>query len=272
MNVLEVCAQATSPDEILDAIHAHWREFDTLVWHMVAHNGPPPAMIVPVAHLPQSVTSHPRFEDYQLGDEGARLDVETGAYEAVRPVTSGDVVLDVGAHVGYFAAKALAKQAMVYAIEPDPRNVRMLARRMLEYPELIRAIIPAAAGDHPELVELHRSAFSHQHTLGAPIHHVLSDFTPAPVRVPMVRIDDLALCPSFLKLDVEGAELAALRGAHSTISAFRPFIVAEVLDDLVDIAALLAHHGYRKIWATPMMHLPPVRMATPAPGLWHCEP
>ncbi len=70
------------------------------------------------------------------------------------------------------------------------------------------------------------------------------------VDVRCMRLDDLALKPTILKVDVEGEELAVLRGAVGTINAHRPFLLVEPSRDRREIAELmrlLDYVGYR--WA-----------------------
>ena len=55
---------------------------------------------------------------------------------------------------------------------------------------------------------------------------------PRIVDIPVIALDDLSLTEtvSLMKLDVEGMELDALRGAHATIARFRPVIFFEQND------------------------------------------
>lgn len=47
-------------------------------------------------------------------------------------------------------------------------------------------------------------------------------------RVPTTKIDDLGVAPTFLKLHLEGGELAALRGAARTLQTYRPIVAANI--------------------------------------------
>lgn len=56
------------------------------------------------------------------------------------------------------------------------------------------------------------------------------------------RMDDLALKPSFIKLDLQGFELAALQGAENTLDQFRPVLLIETPDR--EIKTYLERFGY----------------------------
>ena len=59
-------------------------------------------------------------------------------------------------------------------------------------------------------------------------------------RITTRALDGLALAPSFLKLHLEGGELAALKGARETLRAHRPIVAATV------------YHNADGIWRTPL--------------------
>jgi len=75
-------------------------------------------------------------------------------------------------------------------------------------------------------------------------------------RVPLVTIDSLDLpdC-QFIKIDVEGMETEALRGAAATIARFRPILYVENDRQArsVELIGLIQQYDYRLYW-----HLPPL--------------
>jgi FkbM family methyltransferase len=64
------------------------------------------------------------------------------------------------------------------------------------------------------------------------------------MKVEVVRLDDFALTPTFMKLDVQGYELAALRGASGTIDAHHPVIMVEAAPKEGAISEFLTDYGY----------------------------
>ncbi len=66
-----------------------------------------------------------------LYDIGGYENVETQLFES--HIKEGDVVLDLGANIGYFtliAAKLVGVNGKVYAFEPDPTNFSFLKRNV----------------------------------------------------------------------------------------------------------------------------------------------
>ena len=61
------------------------------------------------------------------------------------------------------------------------------------------------------------------------------------IEVESVRIDDLAERPTFIKMDIEGAEEAALRGARQTLQRERP------------VLALCVYHRQNHLWRIPLL-------------------
>mgnify|MGYP001562253096 CR=1 FL=1 len=258
---------------VINGIHAHWREWDRRLWQSFVDGSEPDRNIL--VDVPDVIKAHPLYEECQPGDEAARLDVETGAYEAIRKVEAGNIVLDIGAHVGYFARKALAAGAWVVAIEPDPRNFRILSRLLIEYPQQL-LVYPFAAGESAGLVELHRSLFSTQHHLHQGIGWpgtVQESVTVPQLPVDSIMVSDLGNYDpiAFIKIDVEESELAVLRGLERTLRHARPFVVVEVSVDMPEIAEYMIGLGYT-IQVQKHIHQQPAPMVTPAAGLWHCTP
>ena len=126
--------------------------------------------------------------------------------ELVKP---GDVVLDLGAHVGTFALSAAAGGCEVVAIEASVSNAALLRASAAANRFRSLRVVTVAAGDHGGSVEF----FAH-----GPWGHVVEADSEGPrVSVPCVRIDDLLAelgIPrvAFVKMDIEGSEIAAIRG------------------------------------------------------------
>ena len=187
--------------------------------------------------------------------------LDFGSYEAKdfamvrRLVAPGATFVDIGANIGWYTVHvALADPtARVVAVEPIPTSYRWLARAV-ESNRLTNVVtLNAAVAAEPGEVELWLDAGISGAASSAP-----STGTTGLERLacPAVTIDDLVAThggrASFIKIDIEGAELFALRGAGRVLGEERPIVFAEMLRKLTrpfgyhpnDIIELMRGHGY----------------------------
>jgi FkbM family methyltransferase len=193
---------------------------------------------------------HDRFLKFTLGEE--KLEIYDGDEVAVRP---GDVVLDCGANVGVFTRTALNRGArLVVSIEPAPATVECLRRNFeREINERRVIVVPKGVWDHPDVLDL--ALGDDGNSTGDSF--VLGKDQRSKVRVPLTTIDILVTelgLPrvDFIKMDIEGAEKQALRGATETIRKYVPrmAIASEHLPDDVTaipsvVASIRAGYGVR---------------------------
>ena len=171
-------------------------------------------------------------------------------------VKSGDIVLDCGAHIGMFVRTALGRGAkLVVAIEPSPENIECLRRNFAAEVATGRVIVyPKGVWDADTELDLsvdHRSS-ARDSVVWSP------DERQARVRIPVTTIDrivaELGLGRvDFIKMDIEGAERWALRGARGTLVRYWPRLaiaVEHMLDDVSVFPALVTGvaPGYGMTW------------------------
>lgn len=149
--------------------------------------------------------------------------------------------LDVGANIGnhsvYFATNTDADR--VFSFEPT-RKARAALNKFIELNGLWTKIctIPYACSDTEGEVEVVESIAS----------------TAEPVKYPCRKIDDVIDVPvSLIKMDIEGAEPYALRGAVRVLRESRPIMFVEVHDDkhMKEIMSVIGPIGYRatgRVW------------------------
>lgn len=157
------------------------------------------------------------------------------ARELVRP---GMVVWDIGANVGLFAFAAAALGAQVLAVEPDIWLSTLLHRsRLLN--GLPVTVLPAAVGDTLTVGKLYlspqgrasnsmRGSGAYQTTMTVTLDWLVGHFQT----------------PSILKMDIEGMEASALRGA-SQLLRMKPTILCEVTREHELVGGLLRGAGYK---------------------------
>ena len=63
-----------------------------------------------------------------------------------------DVVVDAGAYVGDFTAKAAERARLVIAVEPDPRSIELLRRDVRGLRNVV--VVEVALGERPGLAVL----------------------------------------------------------------------------------------------------------------------
>ena len=155
-----------------------------------------------------------------------------------RTVRAGMVAVDVGANIGFHTlvlARAVGPTGRVHAIEPAPANFRLLERAVREaglaQVVLHRAVAADVAGERPLYLAADNRG---DHRL------VPADEPRAHVVVPSLVLDEvLADTPhvDFVKIDVQGAEVAVLRGLAATLARHRDVrLLCELSPDLLERA------------------------------------
>lgn len=133
----------------------------------------------------------------------------------------GDTVIDVGANIGYYtllAAKIVGNKGIVYAFEPDPNNYKLLNANieLNGYSNVVS--IQKAVSDKNDVVEL----YLNDNDVGAHTIYKPSKSKKS-VKVVSVIIDDYFKGKEYpvniVKMDIEGAEMAALSGMKNIIKA-----------------------------------------------------
>lgn len=156
---------------------------------------------------------------------------------ALEYVTDWRVAVDGGANIGEWAAAMAERFETVHAFEPQkicPKGNYILHRAaLMDKPGTVSMTVK------PKKLGCTRSYYA-----------IRGDDVPA------MTIDGLGLesC-GFIKLDLEGAELLALRGAEQTVERFRPVLLIEFDRSTLrryghrpgDLIAWLQARGYQKV-------------------------
>ena len=151
-----------------------------------------------------------------------------------------DRVVDLGAHVGTFALGAAALGCDVVAVEAAPRNVRLLEAGIRENGLGRVRVVSAAVSDRPGVLRF---------VANGPFGQVCGDDYPGPsIDVPAVTLDGLLAEVGwdridFVKIDVEGAEIAAFRGMSEILGRKdAPTIVYESNGHILESRGLSSTH------------------------------
>jgi FkbM family methyltransferase len=176
-------------------------------------------------------------------------------------VGQGDTVIDVGANMGYYTtylARLVGDRGCVLSVEPVPGTLailRYVVKRLgLGNVRVIdRAVSDARRSvtmEIPRFPDGERNIFEARIVAGAAADS-------ESVRVETTTLDALAegLDVALVKVDVEGHELPALRGAAGLLSGGKPAWLIEVWGDpdlpgtqAHETFALMAASGYDAYW------------------------
>lgn len=186
----------------------------------------------------------PTAQWYESDSTNLRLDLEF--LHEVAPDIGGEVILDVGAHFGFFSAafRTIFPRHRIVSLEPDRFSYRCIEQtaRAVGGIEPLRVALASFDGE----VEL----FS-----GSDCRHTYPSRGDVIVdRVPARSLDSLSeeigAAIGLIKIDVDGAEGALFEGGGKTLTRDRPKILMEFAPDALDAAgtdprALLRFLGER---------------------------
>jgi FkbM family methyltransferase len=178
------------------------------------------------------------------GNEISRAIFLTGCYEPNefcwldRILGPGMVLIDVGANFGLytlFASRKVGNRGTVVAIEPSSREFQRLKANVeanaLSNVRLLQVAVSDRRGQAKLTVATEEK--SGHNTLGAFGYDSVVPEDKVSVRTE--RLDDLVQEEGLqrvdvVKMDIEGAELFALRGAAEILARFQPVLLLELSD------------------------------------------
>lgn len=195
--------------------------------------------------LPRRFLHHYIFQEYE------RLTKKT-FQRSLRP---GMVVIDVGAHIGFYtliAARAVGETGTVHAIEPCSENLASLAKNIsLNGFKSIR-VHPYAGGKSRGSRTFHITGSSDSHGFYS---HPLAN-TVKTVEILEMPLDEVIDAPVHaVKIDVEGAEMEVLQGMRHLLTESHPPLWVEWNPACMrrggyqplDLPSYLSDLGYRDI-------------------------
>lgn len=168
-------------------------------------------------------------------------------------VKEGDVVIDIGANIGYFTillARLVGPEGKVYAFEPDPRSCHLLQRTVERngWTHVIveQKAVSNKAGEFP----LYQTPSWTSNAL-TPSEHIST------VNVQLVTLDDFLSneqCISFVKMDMDGSEPLAIIGMSQLIqqssglrvlAEYQPGNLKQYLSEPLDFITIAEQHGLK---------------------------
>jgi FkbM family methyltransferase len=155
--------------------------------------------------------------------------------EVTGALHTNEILLDCGAHHGSvinaFVRQTAGAFRQIIAIEPDPANRARLEKEL-------QSLLPS--DPRVSVLDFALSQYEGEAAFHDGLGYASQLSETGRMRVSLRPIDGLGLAPTFVKLHLEGAEFAALKGARQTLLSNRPIIVATV------------YHNTDGIWQTPL--------------------
>jgi len=196
------------------------------------------------------------FQIYASPDDWAvgQHILETGMHEAhvtnvmKRVLRPGMVFVDIGANIGFFtllARSIVGSKGRVYAFEPNPRNVALLDLSLRANSFQDVELFPFALADSARLF-VYDAQGSNGVITSFDGNLRISAASSLIRSVCMDRVLPLDRC-DVLKIDVEGAEGLALKGALGTIRSHHPRIFSEFSPPGLGIISRMSGEDYLKL-------------------------
>lgn len=162
--------------------------------------------------------SHRYLSGYWLGNY--ELSIQKCLVRELKP---GDIFFDIGANAGFFSllgSKQVGQKGHVFAFEPLPENLEAVKTQLGVNNVLNCTVVEAAVSDLVGEIGLWEgpdTSTAHIGTRGDKQKGVKS--------VKSITLNEFvqtAPSPNFIKMDIEGAEIQALRGADLLLSGPNP--------------------------------------------------
>ena len=149
----------------------------------------------------------------------------------IKNIREGDVFLDVGSNCGFYAVLAgvlTGEKGSVHAFEPTQNIFKMLEKNTKGFKNVF--LVDAAISDKSGEAEFFLN----------PLYTVANSLVIKPAaayttaKVKVTTLDNYCYAhnvkPTFIKLDIEGAEMAAVLGGQRILTETSPIISLEILD------------------------------------------
>ena len=184
----------------------------------------------------QEYVNHVRWR--ALGEQGALsppVKEESYFLDSLYQIDDNEVFVDCGAYTGDTAEQVIRRNpafGKIIAIEADPGNFNRLTQWIGKLDASVASRIQAcnlAVG--ATRGKLHFQASGDEGARLAADGNVVVDCVP---------IDELESRPTFIKMDIEGAEMEALEGARRAIQAYKP------------ILSICVYHKQDDLWRIPL--------------------
>lgn len=151
------------------------------------------------------------------------------AREFKKDIVKSTVVYDVGAHIGFYtllSSKYIKLNGTVYTFEPLPYNVNIL-KKLLNLNQISNVeLFEIAVSDKNGEIEFSNTTNNAANTIikESPVYSSTNIIKVQSNSLDELYAENRIKPPQLIKMDIEGAEYAALLGAKNILQKYHPVI------------------------------------------------
>ena len=154
-------------------------------------------------------------------------------------INKGDWIIDIGANLGevsFLASQKVGSSGKVYSFEPDPDNYTRFDYNLSLNTFTNIVFVKKGLGDNPGKYKIAMNVNEPGNNgSNSIVPDKKTDINKLAREIDVVRFDDwIAENPldkiDLVKIDIEGFELQALKGAEMTLKKYKPIIYSELHD------------------------------------------
>lgn len=171
-------------------------------------------------------------------------------------IKKDDIIIEIGGHIGYLTTyfSILSPMGKVYVFEPGRNNLPYLKANINGIENIV--LLEKAVSDKNGTAPFYIEDLTGQNNSLLPDYEVFdlnkkNAFVKSERFKIMVQTitldsfcDEYALKPDLIKIDIEGAELMALKGMIQTLRKSIPIIMVEITENWEKIFSILKEEGY----------------------------
>jgi FkbM family methyltransferase len=169
----------------------------------------------------------------------------------------GDTIVECGGHIGYMSllfSSLVGPTGAVHVFEPGPNNLPYLRQNVSHRPNI--HVMERAVGSKTSVMTLYVDDFTGQNNSLVEDYAVVAENSRSarvpiliqPVTTQVVTLDEFCrgedVAPDFIKLDIEGFEIEALRGMRRLLADTAPMLMVELTRSAPQVYRLLTSAGY----------------------------